>query len=91
MSLPRHGSYEHHRSEAERLYGQYRTALAKVDAHELAILGRQGGNPAKTAYELSDAKVPRDWYYKALVGAKNGLLQQLEIEIGMTAMYREGS
>jgi len=77
-----------HEGNAQELYAQYRLALAKVDRHEREAYGRAGGNPNEAARALSDHANPKDWVYKALVGAKNSLRDQLVIEIAMAEMLR---
>lgn len=78
---------QYHVRRATDLYDQWRIALAKVDAYEREALAKSGGDPViAVGTLLSDRTNPRP-AYKALTGAKDGLQNQLMVELGMASLY----
>jgi hypothetical protein len=80
--------YRNHAANAVTFYGMYKAAQKKVDEYELKAVREAGSNLAVVAERLSGTRPSRDWYYQAILGAKNGIRDQLLVEIQMALMFK---
>ena len=74
-------------TRANDKYRGYRDTQAAIEQYEDRIVAQCGGNKIKAAELLSGERVPKDWTYKQLTGARNGLQQQMQVEIEMATMH----
>lgn len=82
-------SHAEHTVNARLLYVKYREAQGKVDAFEEAEIERCMGNKQLAMVNLTVADAALKQKYKLLTSDRDGLMNQLIVEISMSSLNKE--